>query len=87
MQAYKKGVFNYIKEDIDQTNQQPMPRKHFSGGASAMTVTHLRSLAGLKFSSLYQGALLFVKSIATRKNSVGRNISKISKILSLENFL
>jgi hypothetical protein len=30
--AYKKGVFNYIKEDIDRSNKQPMPRKYFSGG-------------------------------------------------------
>ena len=32
LQAYKKGVFNYIKEDMDQTTQQITPRKYFSGG-------------------------------------------------------
>ena len=32
LKAYKKGVFNYIKEDIDQATQQPLPRKYFSGG-------------------------------------------------------
>ena len=32
LKAYKKGVFNYIKEDIDQTSQQSMPKKYFSGG-------------------------------------------------------
>ncbi len=31
--AFKKGVFNYIKEDVDKYTQQPMPRKYFSGGA------------------------------------------------------
>ncbi len=31
--AYKKGVFNYIKEDVDKITKQPMPRKYFSGGA------------------------------------------------------
>jgi len=43
LQAYKKGVFNYIKEDIDQNTQQPLPRKYFSGGVvgdMALTVTH-----------------------------------------------
>jgi len=30
LQAYKKGVFNYIKEDIQ--NGQTVPRKYFSGG-------------------------------------------------------
>jgi len=34
LKAYKKGVFNYIKEDVDQTSQQPIPRKYFSGGTN-----------------------------------------------------
>lgn len=45
LSAYKKGVFNFIKEDIDRVSKQPMPRKYFSGGAvpgaageNAMTV-------------------------------------------------
>ena len=33
--AFKKGVYNYIKEEVDQTTQEVMPRKYFSGGASA----------------------------------------------------
>ncbi len=32
--AYKKGVFNYIKEDLDKTRHTPVPRKYFSGGAN-----------------------------------------------------
>jgi len=32
LKAYKKGVFNYIKEGLDVVNKQPMPRKYFSGG-------------------------------------------------------
>ena len=30
--AYKKGVFNYIKEETDRVSREPMPRKYFSGG-------------------------------------------------------
>ncbi|MDO8675675.1 MAG: hypothetical protein Q7K71_06145 [Candidatus Omnitrophota bacterium] len=30
--AYKKGVFNYIKEDIDKAKGTTIPRKYFSGG-------------------------------------------------------
>lgn len=30
--AYKKGVFNYIREETDVVSQQPVPRKYFSGG-------------------------------------------------------
>ncbi len=32
LKAYKKGVFNYIKEDINASNGETMPRKYFSGG-------------------------------------------------------
>jgi len=37
IQAYKKGVFNYIKEEVDQSNQQVIPRKYFSGGLTAVS--------------------------------------------------
>jgi len=32
LRAYKKGVFNFIKEDIDPVTQETLPRKYFSGG-------------------------------------------------------
>jgi len=32
LKAYKKGVFNYIKEDIDPITQETLSRKYFSGG-------------------------------------------------------
>jgi hypothetical protein len=34
LQAYKKGVFNLIKEEVDPINKQSIPRKYFSGGFS-----------------------------------------------------
>jgi|GEM_PF-2319898 len=33
VQAFKKGAYNYIKEDYDPTLKQIIPRKYFSGGA------------------------------------------------------
>ncbi len=33
LQATKKGVYNFIKEDVDKYTQQIIPRKYFSGGA------------------------------------------------------
>ncbi len=33
LSAYKKGVFNYIKEDVDKYTNEVIPRKYFSGGA------------------------------------------------------
>lgn len=32
MEAYKTGVFNFIKEDYDELSQKVIPRKYFSGG-------------------------------------------------------
>jgi hypothetical protein len=35
LQAYRKGVFNYIKEDVDKYTNEVVPRKYFSGGTEA----------------------------------------------------
>lgn len=32
MQAYKKGVYNYMREEFDSASQEIIPRKYFSGG-------------------------------------------------------
>jgi len=32
LKAFKKGVFNFIREDIDKYSKQVIPRKYFSGG-------------------------------------------------------
>ncbi|MCK5012361.1 MAG: LysM peptidoglycan-binding domain-containing protein [Candidatus Omnitrophica bacterium] len=32
VEAFEKGVYNYIKEDIDSVTQEVIPRKYFSGG-------------------------------------------------------
>ncbi|MCR4337042.1 MAG: hypothetical protein NUV91_04465, partial [Candidatus Omnitrophica bacterium] len=37
VEAFKKGVYNYIKEEVDPKSQQVVPRKYFSGGALGTT--------------------------------------------------
>ena len=32
LQAFKKGAYNYIKEEQDPITQEMIPRKYFSGG-------------------------------------------------------
>lgn len=32
LKAFKKGVFNFIKEDVDKYTNETIPRKYFSGG-------------------------------------------------------
>ncbi len=34
VEAFKKGAYNYIKEDLDPVTQEVLPRRYFSGGAS-----------------------------------------------------
>jgi len=74
LRAYKKGVFNFIKEDIDQSTQQPLPRKYFSGGvvgSMAMTVTHNPEEAA-KAVGETAGKLLLVE-----ENSLAKRLSSI----------
>ena len=37
LKAFKKGVYNYIKEDQDPVTQETIPRKYFSGGVTTRT--------------------------------------------------
>ncbi|MBF0510801.1 MAG: hypothetical protein HQL13_00560 [Candidatus Omnitrophica bacterium] len=39
LKAFKKGVYNYIKEEIDPVTQEMMPKKYFSGGVTLMSPT------------------------------------------------
>ncbi|MBF0512416.1 MAG: hypothetical protein HQL13_08865, partial [Candidatus Omnitrophica bacterium] len=48
LQAYKKGVFNYIKEDFDQVSRQPLSRKYFSGGEKIWgQIDHAQTVSSL----------------------------------------
>ncbi len=39
VEAFKKGVYNYIKEDYDPVSQESLPRKYFSGGMGLMNAS------------------------------------------------
>jgi len=39
--AFKKGVYDYIREDYDATRQEMIPRKYFSGGEALMTTNEV----------------------------------------------
>lgn len=38
LQAYKKGVYNFIKEETDRLSKTPIPRKYFSGGFAGQKI-------------------------------------------------
>ena len=73
LKAYKKGVFNYIKEDIDQATQQPLPRKYFSGGVdTAMIIAHASTDQAMQSIKGLEGRLFEVRSVATADLNVSK---------------
>jgi Bacterial RNA polymerase, alpha chain C terminal domain len=68
LRAYKKGVFNYIKEDA-QPDGQTMPRKYFSGGFdSALVLTVGRKPADAAEIAVPTGKMLDI-TVATNFNN------------------
>ncbi|VAX36272.1 Phosphoenolpyruvate carboxykinase [GTP], partial [hydrothermal vent metagenome] len=55
VEAFKKGVYNYIKEDIDPVTSEAIPRKYFSGGLGfngvADSVMEVTNVFNLKYES------------------------------------
>jgi len=79
LKAYKKGVFNYIKEDVDAASQQSVGRKYFSGGIDrnfAMQVqrvsTVTREEINQAMSTRFQAVIVTVAVVATIVLSLGR---------------
>jgi len=74
LKAFKKGVYNYIKEDTDPITQQIIPRKYFSGGVAfntAMTVK-LRTVQNFDRAQLIDPRRLM--DVAIRLRDVTRSI-------------
>jgi len=53
--AFKQGVFNYVKEDYDPASQKIIPRKYFSGGVDPAMVVDSISTNGTE--SLFRTSL------------------------------
>ena len=66
LRAYKKGVFNYIKDDRDKDSQQPIPRKYFSGGTDFESLAEggLHRFAKWTGDDAMKGDIVEVKGIA-----------------------
>ncbi len=88
LQAFKKGVYNYIKEESDPATGQNVPRKYFSGGVVlALTIRPegATRLAGsnleLSYGSIPSSAMLtndHAMIIQSDFNPVGDNVMKIN---------
>ncbi len=81
LRAYKKGVFNYIKEDIDPVTQGTLPRKYFSGGYggdemdAAMYTAHLSPKAVQVVINIALG-YVDVKAVAVSDNAQAATLTK-----------
>ena len=44
IEAFKKGVYDYIREEADPVTQEVIPRKYFSGGARSPQLSDLAKI-------------------------------------------
>ncbi len=86
VEAFRKGVYNYIREDVDPATQQPIPRKYFSGGADlsvdvgmvsdlsdtvrSRVISALATVAVITTSLVFTTPPVFSQETATAPNAV-----------------
>lgn len=56
IEAFKVGVYNYIKEEYNPATQELIPRKYFSGGVTAGDMAMLVNLQAMKDPAMLTGA-------------------------------
>ncbi|MBF0387965.1 MAG: hypothetical protein HQL20_08940, partial [Candidatus Omnitrophica bacterium] len=73
--AFRKGVFNYIKEETDRLTNEAIPRKYFSGGVDGSRVRFLPANGPARE--------IPAKRVAVRLDSIGngreRNAAQLSR--------
>ncbi len=78
LEAFKKGVYNYIKEDYDLATQSVVPRKYFSGGTNfkdMALITDTRK--GMPTDFKTDGALLAV-AVKTQEPELKKDAAMLS---------
>ncbi len=78
LEAFRQGVYNYVKEDYDHVSQQVIPRKYFSGGAGfenldqAMLMTDkFPDMAAVKKDKLFRTSTrIIVRPLADNKGVI-----------------
>jgi len=88
LQAFKKGVFNFIKEDIDPQTQEIIPRKYFSGGLNmAMMATTVNSKGVIRYVKQMSKNAVFALTntllLTVLITTASLNVAKASETLSL----
>jgi len=68
LEALKKGVYNYIREDYDIATDETIPRKYFSGGVEAKFIARVRSIKD--FGKLEGDERAALEEVGTTYNSL-----------------
>jgi hypothetical protein len=66
IEAFKKGVYDYVKDEYDVNAQETIPRKYFSGGFDAAQIDDVISHNPLEFIPKARGKGLFQVSARVR---------------------
>ena len=80
----KKGVYNYIKEEIDPDNTGDNPRKYFSGGEELINVDAAMSFTSRMPADLVSDkAILSVNIEGADQAKLGGKVNKTNKYLHM----
>ncbi len=88
LKAFKKGVYNYIKEEIDPVTQETIPRKYFSGGIGATDLrTSLKIVTNIDPAQIvFSGAYRITADFAQVSKNSRRFMSAVAISLLLHLF-
>jgi len=75
LQAFKRGAFNYIKEDLDPLTQQSVPRKYFSGGTDLALLGTLKTAKSFDYAQFVKSDLSLVQ---VRVDSLEQNVKLLN---------
>ena len=83
VEAFKKGAYNLIKEDVDPETQVVVPRKYFSGGITAIGLGHDLAMTS-DFAALSRINLESLNVIEMKVDLAERNHQDVQNIAELK---
>lgn len=75
LEAFKKGVYNYIKEDYDPATHDVIPRKYFSGGTTGVKAKDVKELTLEDLPYMDKDTL--IDFLLTKKNNMSQEEFKL----------
>ncbi len=89
LDAFRRGVYNLVKEDYDSSLQEPLPRKYFSGGvkfgkAASSALETIRLDIKTLSSAQITAISMFLQGLLAEKRKSGKKLDRdtLERILS-----